>query len=96
MEVESLLRGFNKTQVFKGHAVIVFNYFALFVRFFFFFSFYNTCCVSVFAGHYGKENFRSGQDMHNFISSGFVTIGRSHLKGNHTDRDLMSDTLLTE
>ncbi len=40
--------------------------------------------VSVFAGHYGKENYRSGQDMHNFISSGFVTLGRGHLKGNHT------------
>ncbi|KAL3986614.1 hypothetical protein ACER0C_013729 [Sarotherodon galilaeus] len=35
-------------------------------------------------GHYGKENLRSGgQDMHNFISSGFVTLGRGHLKGNH-------------
>lgn len=33
-------------------------------------------------GHYGKENMRSGgQDMHNFISSGFVTLGRGHLKG---------------
>lgn len=33
-------------------------------------------------GHYGKENLRSGgQDMHNFISSGFVTLGRGHLKG---------------
>uniref|UniRef100_UPI003AAA9BC1 protein shisa-6 isoform X4 n=1 Tax=Centroberyx gerrardi TaxID=166262 RepID=UPI003AAA9BC1 len=32
-------------------------------------------------GHYGKENFRSGgQDLHNFISSGFVTLGRGHLK----------------
>lgn len=31
-------------------------------------------------GHYGKENLR-GQDMHNFISSGFVTLGRGHLKG---------------
>ncbi|XP_021163375.2 protein shisa-6 isoform X2 [Fundulus heteroclitus] len=32
-------------------------------------------------GHYGKENMRSGgQDMHNFISSGFVTLGRGHLK----------------
>ncbi|XP_041851333.1 protein shisa-6 isoform X4 [Melanotaenia boesemani] len=32
-------------------------------------------------GHYGKENLRSGgQDMHNFISSGFVTLGRGHLK----------------
>uniref|UniRef100_A0A9J8A744 Shisa N-terminal domain-containing protein n=1 Tax=Cyprinus carpio carpio TaxID=630221 RepID=A0A9J8A744_CYPCA len=34
-------------------------------------------------GHYGKENFRSGQDIHNFISSGFVTLGRGHPKGNH-------------
>ncbi|KAI4871643.1 hypothetical protein NFI96_020538, partial [Prochilodus magdalenae] len=32
-------------------------------------------------GHHGKDNFRSGQDMHNFISSGFVTLGRGHLKG---------------
>ncbi|XP_070704647.1 protein shisa-6 isoform X4 [Pempheris klunzingeri] len=31
-------------------------------------------------GHYGKENLRGGQDMHNFISSGFVTLGRGHLK----------------
>ncbi|KAJ0000874.1 hypothetical protein NQD34_005894, partial [Periophthalmus magnuspinnatus] len=32
--------------------------------------------------HYGKENLLSGgQDMHNFISSGFVTLGRGHLKG---------------
>ena len=38
---------------------------------------------SVSPGHYGKENLRSGgQDMHNFISSGFVTLGRGHLKGN--------------
>lgn len=36
----------------------------------------------VSSGHYGKENLRSGgQDMHNFISSGFVTLGRGHLKG---------------
>ncbi|XP_076609449.1 protein shisa-6 isoform X1 [Chaetodon auriga] len=36
-------------------------------------------------GHYGKENLRSGgQDMHNFISSGFVTLGRSHLKAQHS------------
>ncbi|XP_050962635.1 protein shisa-6 isoform X1 [Labeo rohita] len=39
-------------------------------------------------GHYGKENFRSGQDMHNFISSGFVTIGRGHLKAQHSVDDL--------
>ncbi|XP_056262692.1 protein shisa-6 isoform X4 [Pseudoliparis swirei] len=32
-------------------------------------------------GHYGKENLRGGgPDMHNFISSGFVTLGRGHLK----------------
>ncbi|KAM4717901.1 protein shisa-6 isoform 3-T3 [Anableps anableps] len=32
-------------------------------------------------GHYGKETLRTGgQDMHNFISSGFVTLGRGHLK----------------
>ncbi|XP_023693042.1 protein shisa-6 isoform X2 [Paramormyrops kingsleyae] len=35
-------------------------------------------------GHYTKENIRSGgHDFHNFISSGFVTLGRGHLKGNH-------------
>ncbi|XP_056609132.1 protein shisa-6 isoform X2 [Triplophysa dalaica] len=39
-------------------------------------------------GHYGKENFRSGQDMHNFISSGFVTLGRGHLKAQHSVDDL--------
>ncbi|XP_056144653.1 protein shisa-6 [Lampris incognitus] len=40
-------------------------------------------------GHYGKENFRSAsQDMHNFISSGFVTVGRSHLKAQHSIDDL--------
>ncbi|XP_026076642.1 protein shisa-6-like isoform X1 [Carassius auratus] len=39
-------------------------------------------------GHYGKENFRSGQDIHNFISSGFVTLGRSHLKAQHSVDDL--------
>ncbi|XP_058848434.1 protein shisa-6-like isoform X1 [Acipenser ruthenus] len=33
-------------------------------------------------GHYGKDNFRSGgPDLHNFISSGFVTLGRGHQKG---------------
>ncbi|XP_008401030.1 protein shisa-6 isoform X1 [Poecilia reticulata] len=32
-------------------------------------------------GHYGKDTLRpGGPDMHNFISSGFVTLGRSHLK----------------
>ncbi|XP_035511216.1 LOW QUALITY PROTEIN: protein shisa-6-like [Morone saxatilis] len=36
-------------------------------------------------GHYGKENLRSGgQDMHNYISSGFVTLGRGHLKAQHS------------
>ncbi|KAM6957898.1 protein shisa-6 [Aplochiton taeniatus] len=40
-------------------------------------------------GHYGKENFRSGgQDMHNFISSGFVTLGRGHLKAQHSVDDI--------
>ncbi|XP_071752208.1 LOC100332354 homolog isoform X1 [Centroberyx gerrardi] len=40
-------------------------------------------------GHYGKENFRSGgQDLHNFISSGFVTLGRGHLKAQHSIDDL--------
>ncbi|XP_028989145.1 protein shisa-6-like isoform X3 [Betta splendens] len=35
--------------------------------------------------HYGKESVRSsgGADLHNFISSGFVTLGRSHQKGTH-------------
>uniref|UniRef100_A0A3B3DL52 Shisa family member 6 n=1 Tax=Oryzias melastigma TaxID=30732 RepID=A0A3B3DL52_ORYME len=32
-------------------------------------------------GHYGKDTLRpGGPDMHNFISSGFVTLGRGHLK----------------
>ncbi|KAM8876503.1 protein shisa-6-like isoform 9-T9 [Synchiropus picturatus] len=33
--------------------------------------------------HYGKESVRSsgGADLHNFISSGFVTLGRGHPKG---------------
>ncbi|XP_073516362.1 protein shisa-6 isoform X9 [Phyllobates terribilis] len=32
-------------------------------------------------GHYGKDIYRSGgPDLHNFISSGFVTLGRGHLK----------------
>ncbi|XP_064423710.1 protein shisa-6 isoform X2 [Latimeria chalumnae] len=36
------------------------------------------------AGHYVKDSYRSGgPDLHNFISSGFVTLGRGHLKGNH-------------
>ncbi|XP_048089059.1 protein shisa-6 isoform X2 [Alosa alosa] len=34
------------------------------------------------SGHYGKESSRSGgHDLHNFISSGFVTLGRGHVKG---------------
>ncbi|CAM9701658.1 unnamed protein product [Bubo scandiacus] len=33
-------------------------------------------------GHYGKDIYRSGgPDLHNFISSGFVTLGRGHTKG---------------
>ncbi|NXI08140.1 SHSA6 protein, partial [Irena cyanogastra] len=33
------------------------------------------------AGHYGKDIYRSGgPDLHNFISSGFVTLGRGHTK----------------
>ncbi|XP_017563557.1 protein shisa-6-like isoform X2 [Pygocentrus nattereri] len=39
-------------------------------------------------GYHGKDNFRSGQDMHNFISSGFVTLGRGHLKAQHSVDDL--------
>ncbi|XP_055754111.1 protein shisa-6-like isoform X2 [Salvelinus fontinalis] len=39
-------------------------------------------------GHYGKENFRQGQLDHNFISSGFVTLGRPHLKAQHSVDDL--------
>ncbi|XP_070250178.1 protein shisa-6 isoform X1 [Myotis yumanensis] len=35
-------------------------------------------------GHYGKDAYRSGgADLHNFISSGFVTLGRGHTKGDH-------------
>ncbi|XP_039596020.1 protein shisa-6 isoform X1 [Polypterus senegalus] len=37
-------------------------------------------------GHYGKDSFRSGgggPDLHNFISSGFVTLGRGQVKGDH-------------
>ncbi|XP_041434276.1 protein shisa-6 isoform X6 [Xenopus laevis] len=35
-------------------------------------------------GHYGKDIYRSGgPDLHNFISSGFVTLGRGHVKGDH-------------
>ncbi|XP_076856245.1 protein shisa-6 isoform X2 [Brachyhypopomus gauderio] len=33
-------------------------------------------------GHYPKEGVRGGgHDLHNFISSGFVTLGRGHVKG---------------
>lgn len=42
------------------------------------------CAVShlSLAGHYGKDFYRSGgPDFHNFISSGFVTLGRGHSKG---------------
>ncbi|XP_060720782.1 protein shisa-6-like [Tachysurus vachellii] len=39
-------------------------------------------------GHHGKDNFRSAQDMHNFISSGFVTLGRGQLKAQHSVDDL--------
>ncbi|XP_043924076.1 protein shisa-6 [Protopterus annectens] len=36
-------------------------------------------------GSYGKDCNRSGgQNLHNFISSGFVTLGRGHLKGTVT------------
>ncbi|XP_029365103.1 protein shisa-6 isoform X1 [Echeneis naucrates] len=33
-------------------------------------------------GHYGKDTLprHGGQDLHNFVSSGFVTLGRGHLK----------------
>ena len=41
----------------------------------------DVCCVFSLAGHYGKEALRGAPDMHNFISSGFVTLGRGHLKG---------------
>ncbi|KAG8128901.1 hypothetical protein E2320_015617, partial [Naja naja] len=34
-----------------------------------------------YSGHYGKDIYRSGgPDFHNFISSGFVTLGRGHNK----------------
>ncbi|KAM4032234.1 protein shisa-6 isoform 10-T10 [Anomaloglossus baeobatrachus] len=37
--------------------------------------------LNTIAGHYGKDIYRSGgPDLHNFISSGFVTLGRGHLK----------------
>lgn len=32
----------------------------------------------ILPGHYGMAG---GQDMHNFLSSGFLTLGRGHLKG---------------
>lgn len=41
-------------------------------------------CLCMRSGlHYGKESVRSsgGADLHNFISSGFVTLGRGHQKG---------------
>ncbi|XP_062859627.1 protein shisa-6 isoform X2 [Trichomycterus rosablanca] len=35
-------------------------------------------------GHYSKDNSRGAtHDLHNFISSGFVTLGRGHSKGTH-------------
>lgn len=38
--------------------------------------------LHLLAGHYGKDAYRSGgPDLHNFISSGFVTLGRGHTKG---------------
>lgn len=33
---------------------------------------------SILPGHYGMAG---GQDLHNFLSSGFLTLGRGHLKG---------------
>ncbi|CAG13623.1 unnamed protein product, partial [Tetraodon nigroviridis] len=41
--------------------------------------------------HYGKESVRSsgGADLHNFISSGFVTLGRGHPKGKHSSLFLL-------
>uniref|UniRef100_A0A803JY17 Shisa family member 6 n=1 Tax=Xenopus tropicalis TaxID=8364 RepID=A0A803JY17_XENTR len=37
--------------------------------------------LNTIAGHYTKDIYRSGgPDLHNFISSGFVTLGRGHLK----------------
>lgn len=39
--------------------------------------------LSFTGAHYLKESTRGGgHDLHNFISSGFVTLGRSHAKGN--------------
>ena len=49
-------------------------------------------CVCVCTGlHYGKESVRSsgGHDLHNFISSGFVTLGRGPQKG----RELLLELL---
>lgn len=42
-----------------------------------------TVCCAWPGLHYGKESVRSsgGGDLHNFISSGFVTLGRGHQKG---------------
>lgn len=47
--------------------------------------------------HYGKESVRSsgGADLHNFISSGFVTLGRGHQKGKRTLSVLLSPPLLS-
>ncbi|KAF0033258.1 hypothetical protein F2P81_015548 [Scophthalmus maximus] len=46
-------------------------------------------------GHYGKENLRGGgQDMHNFISSGFVTLGRGHLKALYVELSVGGNTHL--
>ncbi|XP_062872547.1 protein shisa-6-like [Trichomycterus rosablanca] len=39
-------------------------------------------------GHHGKDNYRAAQDMHNFISSGFVTLGRGQLKAQHSVDDM--------
>ncbi|XP_076866715.1 protein shisa-6 isoform X2 [Brachyhypopomus gauderio] len=39
-------------------------------------------------GHHGKDHLRGGQDMHDFISSGFVTLGRGHLKAQQSVDDL--------
>ncbi|XP_041434275.1 protein shisa-6 isoform X4 [Xenopus laevis] len=40
--------------------------------------------LNTIGGHYGKDIYRSGgPDLHNFISSGFVTLGRGHVKGDH-------------
>ncbi|TWW70429.1 hypothetical protein D4764_18G0012350 [Takifugu flavidus] len=38
----------------------------------------------ILPGHYGMAG---GQDLHNFISSGFLTLGRGHLKAQHSVDD---------